>query len=240
MNSALAESFRYSRIGQGLPRPVEAALAFVGLTLSAPVIGLLALAVKVSSPGGVFFKQHRAGKNGKSFILIKLRTMKASEPGPHVTERADSRVTRVGRFLRMTKLDELPELWNVLRGDMSLVGPRPEVPCFVDLRDVRWQTVLRARPGLTDPVTLRLRNEEHLLSEVGGDLECFYRDALLPVKLSGYIDYLESRSWKRDVEVILKTAVSIAWPSRTPPPTVAQIRLEAKALTQPDSTEANR
>jgi len=215
---------------EGIPRPVEAILALLGLVGSAPLIGLAALAIRVTSPGTVFFRQIRAGRNGRSFVLVKLRTMRGCEGGPQVTTMVDSRVTLVGRFLRRTKLDELPELWNVLKGDMSLVGPRPEVPRYVDLKDPRWQTVLRARPGLTDPVTLRLRNEEKLLAEVDGDVERFYLGTLQPVKLSGYMEYLGSRNCTQDLKVILKTGLGVLWPSRTPAPTVAQIRLEASAL----------
>jgi lipopolysaccharide/colanic/teichoic acid biosynthesis glycosyltransferase len=211
---------------------VEAIVALVGLVGSVPLIAISALAITLTSPGTVFFRQLRAGRNGRSFFLVKLRTMRSHEGGPQVTAMVDSRVTCVGRFLRRTKLDELPELWNVLKGDMSLVGPRPEVPRYVDLQDPRWQAVLQARPGLTDPVTLRLRNEEKLLAEVEADIERFYLDTLQPVKLGGYLEYLKRRNWKEDMKVILKTALGVALPSRTPAPTVAQIRLEASALNE--------
>jgi lipopolysaccharide/colanic/teichoic acid biosynthesis glycosyltransferase len=218
------------KAGEGLPRLLEATLALVGLVGFAPIIAISALAIRLTSSGSVFFRQMRTGRNGRLFVLIKLRTMRVTEAGPQVTSMVDSRVTFVGRFLRKTKLDELPELWNVLKGDMSLVGPRPEVPRYVDLKDPRWQAVLQTRPGLTDPVTLRLRNEEQLLAEVKGDVERFYLGTLQPVKLSGYLEYLEKRSWTEDLKVILKTALGVAWSSRTPAPTVAQVRLEAKTL----------
>jgi lipopolysaccharide/colanic/teichoic acid biosynthesis glycosyltransferase len=221
-----------AKVVAGIPRPVEAILALVGLVGSAPLIAISAIAIKLSSPGAVFFRQIRAGRNGRSFVLVKLRTMRVCEEGPQVTTTVDSRVTFVGRFLRKTKIDELPELWNVLKGEMSLVGPRPEVPRYVDLEDPRWQVVLQVRPGLTDPVTLRLRNEEKLLAEVDGDVECFYLRTLQPVKLGGYLEYLGTRNWKKDVKVILRTAVGVAWPSRSPAPTVAQVRLEASALNE--------
>lgn len=219
-----------AKVADGIPRPVEAIIALVGLVGSAPLVAMSALAIKLTSPGTVFFKQIRAGRHGRVFVLVKLRTMRSYAVGPEVTTKVDSRVTSVGRFLRKTKLDELPELWNVLKGDMSLVGPRPEVPRYVDLTDPRWQAVLQARPGLTDPVTLRLRNEEKLLADVEGDVERFYLGTLQPVKLGGYLEYLSSRSWKEDLKVILKTAVGVAWPSSAPAPTVAQVRLEASAL----------
>jgi lipopolysaccharide/colanic/teichoic acid biosynthesis glycosyltransferase len=219
-----------AEVVEGIPRPLEAMLAFLALVASSPLIAISALAIRMTSSGPVFFKQIRAGRNGRSFVLIKLRTMKAHDEGLKVTKRGDSRVTRVGGFLRRTKLDELPEFWNVLKGDMSLVGPRPEVPRYVDLKDPRWQTVLQVRPGLTDPVTLRLRHEEKLLAEVGGDVELFYLRTLQPMKLAGYLEYLGRRSWKEDLRVILKTGLSVFWPSRTPAPTAAQVRLEVSAL----------
>src|SRR5262249_23063590 len=131
---------------------------------------------------------------------------------------------------RKTKLDELPSLWNVLTGDMSLVGPRPEVPRYVDLEDPRWLRVLQVRPGLTDPVTLRLRNEEKLLAEVEDDPEIFYLGTLQAVKLSGYLQYIGSRNWKKDLKVIFQTFVGVICPGTTPAPTVAQVNIEASAL----------
>jgi lipopolysaccharide/colanic/teichoic acid biosynthesis glycosyltransferase len=214
----------------GIPRPIEAMIALFGLVMSAPVIAISALAIKLTSPGAVLFRQLRAGRNGQSFVLVKLRTMRCVEGGLQVTSNVDSRVTFVGRFLRKTKLDELPELWNVLKGDMSLVGPRPEVPRYIDLEDPKWQAVLLVRPGITDPVTLRLRNEEELLAEVAKDVEDaedverFYLKTLQPLKLVGYLDYLAIRNWKEDLKVIFKTAVRVVKPSRTTSITLAQIR----------------
>jgi lipopolysaccharide/colanic/teichoic acid biosynthesis glycosyltransferase len=219
-----------ARTLEGIPRPLEAILAFLGLIAAAPLIAISAVAIKLTSPGPVFFRQMRMGRNGQSFLLIKLRTMRSCQEGPQVTSTVDSRVTHVGRFLRKTKLDELPELWNVLKGDMSLVGPRPEVPRYVDLKDPRWQAVLQARPGLTDPVTLRLRNEEKLLAQIDGDVERFYLSTLQPVKLLGYVEYLGNRNWKTDLKVILRTALGVLWANRIAPPTVSQIQLEASTL----------
>lgn len=207
----------------GLPRPLEACLAFLGLLACAPLIGLAALAVRLTSRGGAFFRQNRMGRGGRPFALIKLRTMTISQAGPQVTSGNDARVTRVGGFLRKTKLDELPELWNVLKGDMSLVGPRPEVPQYVDLQNPLWQTVLRVRPGLTDPVTLRLRNEENLLAEVAGSIELFYLEKLQPFKLIGYLEYCHRRTWLEDMKVLGRTAVAIIRPNLLQPPTISEI-----------------
>jgi len=218
-------------IKMGIPRFVEVILAFFALLGSVPLIIVSAAAIKMTSPGPVLFRQRRIGKNGQPFDLIKLRTMVERKPGPQVTTTTDSRVTRVGRLLRRMKLDELPEFWNVLKGDMSLVGPRPEVPRYVDLRNPGWQIVLQTRPGLTDPVTLRLRNEEQLLASVEGDVERFYLEVLQPVKLRGYLEYLQMRSWIEDLKVIVRTAISVIRPGSIPAPSANQVRLEAKNLT---------
>ena len=150
--------------------------------------------------------------------------MRVANSGPQVTAGDDVRITPVGKFLRKTKLDELPELWNVFKGDMSLIGPRPEVPRYVDLHDPMWCLVLEARPGITDPMTLRLRNEEALLIEVEGDRERFYMDSLLPFKLKGYLDYLQARSWRSDVKVLWQTVVAVAFPNKTSLPTLEEIQ----------------
>src|SRR5207302_10964849 len=126
--------------------------------------------------------QARVGRYGKPFTLVKLRTMRASSGGFQVTAADDARVTPIGRFLRRSKLDELPELWNVLRGEMSFVGPRPEVVRYVHPEDPLWKEVLLVRPGLTDPVTLRLRYEEGLMASFPGDRERFYIERLQPLK----------------------------------------------------------
>ena len=206
----------------GFPRWLEWILTSVGLVLLAPLLGLGAIAVKLSSPGPVLFKQQRIGRGGKPFVLYKFRTMYVHASGPGVTAGKDRRITRVGRLLRKTKLDELPELWNIVRGDMALVGPRPEVPAFVTLDDVRWRQVLAVRPGITDPVTLWLRNEEELMNQVE-DVEQFYREVLLPIKLKKNIEYLTQRSPWRDFMIILRTIEAIIRPAKYPSPTLEEI-----------------
>ena len=131
----------------GIPRWIEATLSLGGLIVLSPLIGAAMLAVRLSSPGPVFFVQQRVGKAGRLFPLFKLRSMRAGAGGPGVTGKGDPRITAVGRVLRRSKLDELPQLWNVVRGDMSLVGPRPEVPKYADPADPRWARVLAVRPG---------------------------------------------------------------------------------------------
>jgi lipopolysaccharide/colanic/teichoic acid biosynthesis glycosyltransferase len=205
----------------GLPRWLEASTAGVALVLLAPVLASCAAAIVVASGRPAFFRQARVGRGGRPFTLIKLRTMAtaAGDRRVEITASGDARVTTVGRLLRRTKLDELPELWNVLRGDMSWVGPRPEVPSQVDLENPAWQRVLSARPGLTDPVTLRLRNEEALLADVPVDQrDDFYRRVLQPWKLRGYVAYLERRNAFSDLAVLGQTLLAILRPSTQPPP----------------------
>ena len=183
-----------------------------GLLIATPLIALGAVAMLVTSGLPVFFLQTRVGRHGEPFTLIKLRTMRANKSGPQVTARDDRRITTTGRWLRNTKLDELPQLWNILWGDMSFVGPRPEVPGYVDLADPAWQLVLRARPGLTDPVTLRLRDEETLIAAVQGDRDRYYREVLLPGKLRGYAGYLHRRSWLSDLRILAQTGLAVVCP----------------------------
>lgn len=198
----------------GLARWVEVVLSAVGLTLSVPLLAVSSAAIALTSPGPIIFRQNRVGRNGKLFVLYKLRTMKSGNDGPQVTASGDERITWIGRILRRTKVDELPELWNVLKGDMSLVGPRPEVPRYVDLEDDRWLLVLQSRPGITDPVTLRLRDEEKLLAQVKDNYEDFYRNTLQAHKLQGYIDYLHNRSSSTDFKIMIRTLLVILWPAQ--------------------------
>jgi lipopolysaccharide/colanic/teichoic acid biosynthesis glycosyltransferase len=211
-------------IKNGLPRQAEAAIALIGLVVAAPLIALAAIAIAVTSRGPVIFRQKRMGMKGRTFTMYKLRTMTATGAGPQVTAGDDTRVTPIGKFLRKTKLDELPELWNILKGDMSLIGPRPEVPRYIDLEDPVWRLVLEARPGITDPMTLRLRNEEALLVEVEGDRERFYIETLQPFKLEGYLNYLQARSWRSDLKVLWQTIVAVVFPYKAPLPTLEEIQ----------------
>jgi lipopolysaccharide/colanic/teichoic acid biosynthesis glycosyltransferase len=195
-----------------MARWVEILLSGMGMVLSIPLLLLASVAIAITSPGPVIFRQQRVGRNGQIFVLYKLRTMRIGDDGPQVTASGDDRVTRVGRILRRTKIDELPELWNVLKGDMSLVGPRPEVPRYVDLDDDMWGLVLKSRPGITDPVTLRLRDEEALLADVRADYEHFYIQSLQPFKLQSYVDYLHQRSWWSDTKVLCRTLLVVVFP----------------------------
>ena len=217
----------------GLPRWVEAPLAVLGLVAVSPILLAAALAVGLTSRGPILFRQERVGRGGRPFPLRKFRSMRVrSADGPKVTSRGDSRITPVGKVLRASKIDELPELWNIVVGEMSFVGPRPEVPSFVDPEDPLWQEVLTARPGLTDPVTLRLRNEEQLMAqaetEISGDREEIYRNVLLPWKLLGYRDYLRRRGPFSDLAIIFRTLWVIVRPSSEPLPTWEEIESSAR------------
>src|SRR5215831_6968031 len=229
----------YRRVGSGhtpgLPRLLEALLALLFLVLSSPLLLLASAAVALTSRGPILFRQRRVGRRGEHFELLKLRTMRAgSETGLQVTARGDSRITPVGRVLRATKLDELPALWNVVRGELSLVGPRPEVPRYVELKDPLWRKALQVRPGLTDPVTLSLRNEEVLLAGLPpAERERFYREAIQPWKLRGYSDYLDRRTAWTDIEVLLRTAVAVVFPHRVPPPSLTELRQAAERESGP-------
>jgi lipopolysaccharide/colanic/teichoic acid biosynthesis glycosyltransferase len=219
-----SEKVRTASIKSGLPRQAEAVIALAGLVMVAPLIALAAIAIAVTSRGPVIFRQKRMGRKGRPFTMYKLRTMRVANSGPLVTAGDDTRVTPIGKFLRKTKLDELPELWNILKGEMSLIGPRPEVPRYIDLEDPMWRLVLEARPGIADPMTLRLRNEEALLVEVEGDRERFYLETLLPFKLEGYLTYLQARSWRSDLKVLWQTVIVVAFPNKTPLPTLEEIQ----------------
>jgi lipopolysaccharide/colanic/teichoic acid biosynthesis glycosyltransferase len=208
---------------EGIPRWLEAGVATVALLAVLPLLLIIAVAVWVSSRGPVLFRQERVGQHGRGFFMVKFRTMSANAAGPQVTAKGDERVTAVGRLLRTTKLDELPELWNVVCGEMSLVGPRPEVPRYVSLENPLWQQVLRSKPGISDPVTLLLRNEEELLARAADRAEMFYVDILQPWKLRGYAAYLERRTIASDVEVLWRSILAVLYPTNMPPPSIDEL-----------------
>lgn len=208
---------------RGLPRSIELSLAAFGLLATAPVLVFFAIMIRLNSRGPVLFRQERIGLNGQCFTLFKLRTMTMSQCGPKITAADDCRVTSLGRILRRYKIDELPELWNVVVGEMSFVGPRPEVPEFVDLDDPSWQDILSHRPGITDPVTLRLRNEEQLLAQVA-DKERYYREVVQPYKKRGYVNFVTHKSWKTDLRIIGRTLRAIALPQTVKQPTREELQ----------------
>ena len=186
--------------------------SLIALVLLSPILLLIAVLIKITSPGSVFFRQIRVGQNGRHFRLVKFRSMVQDAPqkGLSVTGKGDSRITPFGNFLRRTKLDELPELWNVLVGDMSLVGPRPEVPQYVVGHETIWKRVLSVKPGITDLATLQFRDEEAVLESAHG-LEKAYIDIVLPLKLKLAIEYVENRSFWLDIKIIVLTVWAITF-----------------------------
>lgn len=177
-----------------------------GLLVLSPVLLALVVAVVVDSGFPVFFAQKRVGKGGRLFRIYKFRSMSVSKAAAEGSFDAGNtrRVTRIGRMLRKTKLDELPQLWNVLIGDMSLVGPRPEVQKWVEAYPERWRFVHSIRPGITDNASLEFRNEEEILA-ASTDPEETYRDMVLPRKLDLYEDYVRNHSLLGDIRIIFRT-----------------------------------
>jgi lipopolysaccharide/colanic/teichoic acid biosynthesis glycosyltransferase len=188
-------------------RVFDLLLAAVGLVLLSPVMLSIALWIKLDSPGPVFFRQLRVGRHGAPFRIHKFRTMRNDPPGlgPQITVGADPRITRSGRFLRRAKLDELPQLLDVLGGTMSLVGPRPEVPRYVDLYPAALRDkVLSIRPGITDPASIEFRDESAVLARAA-DPERAYVEEVMPAKLRAAARYVEHRTLLGDLRLIAAT-----------------------------------
>lgn len=195
-----------------MKRAFDLVASVVGLILLSPVMAVIGILVKRDSEGPAIFRQERVGMRGEPFILLKFRSMAAAPlpAGPLVTASTDTRITKVGTRLRACKLDELPQLINVARGEMSIVGPRPEVARYVAMwSDEDRRIILSVRPGITDPATLQLRHEERLLA-AQPDPEAFYVNDLLPRKTTAYVQYALNRTLGGDVRTILATIASVA------------------------------
>ena len=190
-----------------LKRAMDLFFSFFGLMFLSPVFLVIAIWIKLDSKGPVFYKQVRVGKNMEPFKIFKFRTMiyDPYDKGLQLTTSDDKRITRSGRFLRKTKLDELPQLINVFIGEMSLVGPRPEVPRYVGYypEQVR-QIVFSLPPGITDRASLEFKNENEIL-HLSKDPEKTYIDEILPVKLEYYVEYVENRTLFGDIKIIIDT-----------------------------------
>lgn len=201
-----------------LKRLMDIVVAGSALLLLGPLLLAIALWVRCDSAGGALFRQERVGRHGRHFTIYKFRTMRtgADKAGPAITVGEDARITRAGHWLRHSKLDELPQLFNVLTGDMSLVGPRPEVPRYVamypaDLHDL----VLSVRPGITDLASIAFRNESALLAQ-STDPERTYVEDILPVKLDYAARYAQSPSLWQDLVILVRTAHAVLRPSQVP------------------------
>ncbi len=192
------------------------ALALLVPLLALPLL-IITVAVLLDSPGSVLFRARRMGYGGRPFEMIKFRTMRVDNAGHAVAGANDSRITPVGGFLRAARLDELPQLWNVLRGEMTLVGPRPELEEFVALHAVEYREILAVPPGITGPTQLRYAGlEPHLLS-LHADPERFYRESLLPDKVKLDLEYARSRSIAGDLAVLGRTlTLPLLLPFRRP------------------------
>ncbi len=188
------------------------AFAAVGIVALSPLWVIITIAIRLTSAGPAFFRQSRVGFRRRIFQLVKFRTMvtDADSQGAMVTARGDSRITPIGQILRRTKLDELPELWNVLIGDMSLVGPRPEVTKYVAGYKPEWEAVFSVRPGITDLATLQFRDEEEVLS-YAIDLEQSYRDVVLPIKISLAMEFIRKQSVRLYFKILFLTLWSITF-----------------------------
>jgi lipopolysaccharide/colanic/teichoic acid biosynthesis glycosyltransferase len=189
-----------------MKRLFDFVFSLLGLTVLSPLLAVIAIFIKIDSKGSVFFRQERIGRHFKPFRIYKFRTMisDSSQQGPSVTVAGDRRVTRMGRFLRKTKIDELPQLINVLKGEMSFVGPRPEVGKYVELFKSDYQKLLSVRPGITDPASIYYADEEGVLSR-SADWEREYSSKILPEKIKFASQYVDNHNLLLDLKLILKT-----------------------------------
>jgi lipopolysaccharide/colanic/teichoic acid biosynthesis glycosyltransferase len=190
-----------------------------GILLLLPVFIVIGIAVRLTSPGAAIFRQERVGRQFRSFKIYKFRTMVNDAPslGGPITFGRDPRITWIGALLRKTKIDELPQLLNVLRGDMSLVGPRPENPEYVELYRNDYKEVLTVRPGITDLASIRFRDEAEILGHAQ-DPEREYVERVLPEKIRLAKEYIQRSSFVFDVLIIAKTLLKVVWPSPVEPP----------------------
>ncbi len=180
--------------------------SILGIIILSPIFILLSIMIKTGSDGPVFFKQIRVGEDGKDFEILKFRTMvvDAEKLGKQITVGNDNRITKIGSFLRKYKLDELPQLINVFKGDMSLVGPRPEVPRYVNMYNEEQRKVLEVKPGITDLASIRYKDENALLGKAENPEE-FYINTIMPDKLALNLEYINKSNVFFDIYIIVKT-----------------------------------
>ncbi|NLL31647.1 MAG: sugar transferase [Clostridiales bacterium] len=197
-----------SKVNRAIKRIFDFVASLIGIIIISPILTIVAICIKLDSKGKVLFLQKRVGKNGMPFNIYKFRTMvsDAEKLGKQITIGKDSRITRVGAFLRKYKIDELPQLFNVLKGDMSLVGPRPEVPKYVDLYTEEERKVLEVRPGITDLASLRYSDENEILGKVENPEE-YYINVIMKDKLKLNLEYIEKSNIIFDIYLIIKTII---------------------------------
>jgi len=180
--------------------------SLLGLIVLFPIFISVAILIKIKMPGSVFFKQNRVGKDGKLFSMVKFRSMTVGHGGSTVSVAGESRITSLGAKLRKYKLDELPELWNVLMGDMSFVGPRPDVSGYADRLNGEDKNILKLRPGITGSASLKYRNEEELLASVEDSVK-YNDEVIFPDKIRINLDYYYNRTFFGDIKLIFKTVL---------------------------------
>lgn len=191
-------------------RTFDIAVSAAAILVTSPVLLAAAILVKFGSSGPILFRQERVGRNFRRFKILKFRTMVIDAPtlGAQITAGADPRITPIGRFLRKWKIDELPQLFNVLKGDMSLVGPRPEVPKYVEMFQEDYREILTVRPGITDPASIKYRDEAGLLS-TAQDPERMYREEVLPDKIAIARQYVQSPCLRGDLRILAQTIMTV-------------------------------
>ena len=179
--------------------------SLVGIIILSPLFLIIAITIRIDTRGPVLFRQHRVGQDGRLFTLVKFRSMIVDENiGSTSTARGDIRITKVGGFLRKYKLDELPELWNVFKGEMSLVGPRPDVPGYADKLEGKDRNILLMRPGITGPASLKYANEEDILAKQENPQK-YNDEVIFPDKVRVNLDYYENQSLWLDIKIIFAT-----------------------------------
>lgn len=191
-----------------LKRSFDLISSLIGFIILLPIFLIISLLIKIDSKGPILFKQKRVGKDGSIFEILKFRTMvvNAEKLGKQITVGKDNRITKVGKNLRKYKLDELPQLINVIKGDMSLVGPRPEVPKYVDLYNNEQKKVLSVRPGITDYASLKYSDENQLLGTVDNP-EKYYIEVIMQDKLALNLEYIKNNNAFNDILIIFKTII---------------------------------
>jgi lipopolysaccharide/colanic/teichoic acid biosynthesis glycosyltransferase len=194
-----------------LKRAFDVVVSAAALLILSPLLLAAAILVAIDSGWPVLFGQERIGWRFRPFRIWKFRTMAQDNSGPCITVPGDPRITRAGRFLRASKIDELPQLWNVLRGDMSLVGPRPEMPRYVQMFRERYVPVLELRPGITDTASICFRYEDRVLA-AAEDPEAEYTRHILPDKLALAQEYVRTRSFTSDIGILVRTIWAVAAP----------------------------
>ena len=197
-----------NKLNQVVKRIFDFLFSLFGIIILSPIFIIVSIAIKLDSKGSILFLQKRVGRYGKEFNIYKFRTMvtDAEKLGKQITVGKDNRITRVGAFLRKFKIDELPQLFNVLKGDMSLVGPRPEVPKYVALYNEEQRKVLDIRPGITDMASLRYKDENDILGKVDNPEE-YYINVIMKDKLNLNLEYIEKSNVFFDIYLILKTII---------------------------------